>query len=305
MADKNTDFHQNKVSFALDASNQFKKQTINVRGRLIDFQVPKVMGILNLTPDSFFEGSRVHSVDLALAAAEKMLFEGADFLDLGAYSSRPGASDISIAEESERMLPVVKALVRQFPEAILSIDTFRAEVARAAIGEGAHIVNDISAGDLDPKMIETVASLKVPYIFMHMKGTPQTMKGLAKYDDVAKEVFQYLYAKMQQVKQAGIHDFVVDPGFGFAKTIEHNYELLSQFELFKMIGAPVLAGVSRKSMIWKVLDIENRDALNGTTVLNTVALMKGADILRVHDVGEAVEAVKLVERVKGSGLHSL
>jgi dihydropteroate synthase len=296
MADKNTENHQNRFITQTDASNKFLKKSINAGGRLITFEKPGVMGILNITPDSFFEGSRVSSVQQAVKTAEKMLTEGADFLDLGAYSSRPGATDISQDEELDRLIPVVRALVQEFPDAVLSIDTFRSAVADAAVSEGAHLINDISAGDLDPAMIDTIARLKVPYLIMHMKGTPQTMKNLAQYDDVVTEVYQYLYNKIQQLKLAGIKDYIVDPGFGFAKTIDHNYELLQQFDLFKMIGAPVLAGLSRKSMIWKTLDIDSKDALNGTTVLNTIALMKGADILRVHDVKAAVEVVKLVRK---------
>ncbi|MEJ6982134.1 dihydropteroate synthase [Pedobacter sp. P351] len=297
MADKNTEFHQNNLSFRIDASTGFEKKTLNVGGRLIDFETPKVMGILNITPDSFFDGSRMTSVDHVLQTAEKMLSEGACFLDIGAYSSRPGAADISESEEMNRLLPALRAIAKEFPQAILSADTFRAKIAEAAVSEGAHIVNDISAGELDKKMIETVSRLKVPYIFMHMKGTPQTMKQLAEYDDVVTDVARYLFGKIQQIKEAGINDYILDPGFGFAKTIDHNYALLSKFELFKTLGGLVLAGLSRKSMIWKVLDIDNRDALNGTTVLNTIALMKGADILRVHDVKPAVEAVILTQKM--------
>jgi len=297
MADKNTEFHQNNLSFRIDPSTAFEKKTLNVGGRLIDFEIPKIMGILNITPDSFFEGSRVDSIQQALETAERMFNEGADFIDVGAYSSRPGASDVSESEEISRLLPIVKALIKEFPQALISVDTFRSKIAEAGILEGASIINDISAGDLDVNMIETVARLKVPYIIMHMKGTPQTMKGLAQYDNVVTDVMKYLFKKIEQLEQAGIADYVLDPGFGFAKTIEHNYELLNQFELFKSLGAPVLAGLSRKSMIWKVLGIENKDALNGTTVLNTIALMKGADILRVHDVKPAVEAVTLMQNM--------
>lgn len=297
MADKNTEFHQNKSSFRIDTSAALEKKTLNVCGRLIDFETPKVMGILNITPDSFFEGSRISSVQQALLATEKMLGEGAGFVDVGAYSSRPGAADVSENEEIQRLIPIVKALVKEFPQALISVDTFRSNVAEAGILEGASMINDISAGDLDPKMFETVGRLKVPYVFMHMKGTPQTMKGLAQYDNVVTDVMKYLLKKIDQLKVAGVTDFILDPGFGFAKTIEHNYELLNQFELFKSLGAPVLAGLSRKSMIWKVLGIENKDALNGTTVLNTIALMKGADILRVHDVKPAVEVVTLLQKM--------
>lgn len=269
---------------------------MRIGDKMIDFKFPRVMGILNITPDSFFTGSRIGSQDQALRTVERMLTEGADFIDIGAYSSRPGATDIAESEEISRLTPIIQALAKQFPQAILSIDTFRSQVAQAAILEGAHIINDISAGDLDTKMIETVARLKVPYIIMHMRGTPQTMNSLIQYDNVVDEVFQYLLAKIEQLKQAGIADYIIDPGFGFAKTIAHNYELLNKFELFKELDAPLLAGLSRKSMIWKELNIDNKDALNGTSVLNTIALMKGADILRVHDVKEATEAVKLVQK---------
>ncbi len=299
MADKNTEFHQNKLSFRTDAATHFEKKTLNVGGRLVDFATPKVMGILNITPDSFFEGSRIDSIQQALKTVENMFEEGADFIDVGAYSSRPGAVDVSENEEISRLLPIVEAIIKEFPQALISVDTFRSKVAEAAVLEGASIINDISAGDLDVNMIETVARLKVPYIVMHMKGTPQTMKGLAQYDNIVTDVMKYLLNKIEQLKKAGIVDYILDPGFGFAKTIDHNYELLNQFELFKSLGAPVLAGLSRKSMIWKVLGIENKDALNGTTVLNTIALMKGADILRVHDVKPAVEAVTLVKKMIG------
>ncbi|HEX8376863.1 MAG TPA: dihydropteroate synthase [Pedobacter sp.] len=277
-----------------------KSKSINVKGRLINLDQPKVMGILNITPDSFFAGSRINSLEQALKAAEKMLVEGATFLDIGAYSSRPGADQITEEEELNRLLPVLKALVKEFPEAIFSIDTFRAKVAATAVAEGADMVNDISAGELDATMIETISRLKVPYIFMHMKGTPQTMKQLANYEDVVSEVYESLKVKIARFQEAGITDLILDPGFGFAKTIEHNYKLLNQFELFENLNVPVLAGLSRKSMIWKTLEIDSKDALNGTTVLNTIALMKGVNILRVHDIRPAVEAITLIEKLKSA-----
>jgi len=270
-----------------------KKTTLNVKGKLIDLSTPKVMGIINLTPDSFFEGSRKLNVDDALSQAEKMLNEGAAFLDLGAYSSRPGADDISVQEEMDRLLPVVEAIAKSFPDAVLSIDTFRAAVAEAAINAGAHIINDISGGQLDEKMFATVARLKVPYILMHMKGNPQTMTGLANYEDVFNEVLDYFTSRIHQLKQLGVHDVIIDPGFGFAKKPEHGYKLLSRLNEFQQLGLPLLAGVSRKKMIYGILRITADEALNGTTVLNTIALTKGASILRVHDVKEAVQAVKL------------
>jgi dihydropteroate synthase len=293
MADKNTEIHQNELP-------NLKTKSIRVKGRIINFDQPKVMGILNITPDSFFAGSRVNSLEQALKAAEKMLIEGATFLDIGAYSSRPGSDHITEEEELNRLLPVLKALVKEFPEAIFSIDTFRAKIAATAVSEGANMINDISAGELDATMIETMSRLKVPYIFMHMKGTPQTMKQLAEYEDVVSEVYESLKVKVARFQEAGITDLILDPGFGFAKTIEHNYKLLNQFELFENLNVPVLAGLSRKSMIWKTLDIDSKDALNGTTVLNTIALMKGANILRVHDVRPAVEAIKLIEKLKSA-----
>ena len=279
------------------------KKTINAGGKLIDLSKARVMGILNLTPDSFYAGSRISSTDQALQTTEQMLADGATFIDIGSYSSRPGAQDISAGEEAQRLIPVVKALSKEFPSAIISVDTFRAEIAKAAINEGAHIINDISGGELDPQMFKTVADLNVPYILMHMKGSPQTMKDLTHYEDILKEVLNYLSVRIQRLNDSGLKDVIIDPGFGFAKTIEQNFELLNQLELFKITGLPVLAGLSRKSMIWKTLDIKSEHALNGTTVLNTIALTKGANILRVHDVREAVEAVRLVEMMGDQGLE--
>ena len=270
-----------------------KKITLNAKGKLIDLSTPKVMGIINLTPDSFFEGSRKQSVDDALIQAEKMLNEGATFLDLGAYSSRPGAEDISVQEEMDRLLPVVEAIARNFPDAVLAIDTFRASVAEAAINTGAHIINDISGGQLDDQMFAIVAKLNVPYILMHMKGNPQTMVQLAAYEDVFNEVLDYFTTRIHQLKQLGVNDVIIDPGFGFAKKPEHGFALLNRLNEFEKLGLPLLAGVSRKKMIYGTLGITADEALNGTTVLNTIALTKGASILRVHDVKEAVQAVKL------------
>lgn len=270
-------------------------------GKLIDLSSPKVMGIINLTPDSFYAGSRKPAVDDALQQAGKMLDEGAAFLDIGAYSSRPGATNISIAEETDRLLPVVEAVVAEFPSAVLSIDTFRAQVAEAAVKAGAHIINDISGGQLDADMFATVARLQVPYILMHMKGNPQNMNQLAQYDDVFTEVLDYFVSKYQQLKQLGVHDVIIDPGFGFAKKPEHSYALMNRLQEFDILGLPLLTGVSRKRMIYGLLGTTAAEALNGTTVLNTVSLMKGANILRVHDVKEAVEAVKIYETVANPG----
>jgi len=272
-----------------------KKTTLNAGGKLIDISRPKVMGIINLTPDSFFAGSRKPIVAEAVQQAGKMLAEGATFLDLGAYSSRPGAVDISVQEEMDRLLPVVEAIVGDYPDTILSIDTFRAEVAEAAIKAGAHIINDISGGQLDENMFGTVGRLKVPYILMHMKGNPQTMNSMAHYDDIFGEVYDYFVQKYHQLKQVGVVDVIIDPGFGFAKMGEQNYRLMNRLEGFAPLQLPVLVGISRKRMVYGLLGGTAADALNGTTVLNTIALTKGANILRVHDVKEAVEAVKIWE----------
>jgi dihydropteroate synthase len=275
-----------------------KKITLNAGGRLIDLSSPKVMGIINITPDSFFADSRKPSVDEALKQAQKMINDGATFLDIGAYSSRPGAADISADEEIDRLLPIVEAIAAAFPEAIMSIDTFRAGVAEAAIKGGAHIINDISGGTLDDDMFTTVARLQVPYILMHMKGTPQTMNQLAEYDNVFSEVFDYFVSKYSELKRLGVHDVILDPGFGFAKKAEQSYELMSRMNEFDLFELPVLAGISRKRMIYALLGNTAGEALNGTTVLNTIALTKGVAILRVHDVKEAVEAVKIWEACK-------
>lgn len=270
------------------------KTTLVAGGKIIDLTVPKVMGIINITPDSFFEGSRMQSEKDILTQAEKMLVEGAEFLDLGAYSSRPDAIDISIKEEEKRLIPAVKSISTHFPEAVLSIDTFRATIAEKAIENGAHIINDISGGNLDPKMFETVGKLKVPYILMHMKGTPHTMKNLNQYEDMIQEISYYFSEKINSLKNAGVKDIILDPGFGFAKNIDQNYQLLKHLEDFRLLGFPILAGLSRKSMIWKKLKIDANDALNGTTVLNTIALQRGASILRVHEIKEAKECIKIL-----------
>ena len=255
------------------------------------------MGIINLTPDSFYAGSRKQSVGDALLQAGQMLNEGAAFLDIGAYSSRPGAEDISVQEETDRLLPVIEAILKRFPGAILSIDTFRAKVAEGAINTGAHIINDISGGQLDDGMFATVARLGAPYILMHMKGNPKTMNSLAQYDDVFGEVLDYFVERYHQLKALGVHDVIIDPGFGFAKKPEHGYLLMNRLQEFEQLGLPVLVGVSRKKMIQHVLEVDSANALNGTTALNAIALTKGANILRVHDVKQAVEAVKIWEAV--------
>lgn len=262
------------------------------------FDRPHVMGILNITPDSFFSGSRVPDVNNLLTRAEKMLAEGADFLDVGGYSSRPGAAHITETEELQRVVPAVEALVREFPEAFISIDTFRAPVARAALQAGAALVNDISAGRLDPTMRATVAHHQVPFIAMHMRGTPQDMQQQAHYENLLFELVDYFQRTVTECYQAGIKDVIVDPGFGFAKTVAHNFELLANLERLHVLDMPILVGVSRKSMIWRTLDTDAAGALNGTTALHMVALQQGADILRVHEVKEATEAVTLFQQIK-------
>lgn len=275
--------------------------TINCKGNLIDLSKPKVMGILNITPNSFFDGGKYADNEAVLRQVEKMLAEGADFIDIGAYSSKPNAAFVSEEEELSRILPVISMVLSHFPDALISVDTFRSGVAKAGIENGAAIINDISAGNLDENMFKTVAALQVPYIMMHMRGNPQTMQTLTSYDDIVKELLSYFSEKVGQARGLGIHDLIIDPGFGFAKTLAQNYEVLGKLDLFTMTGLPVLAGVSRKSMVYKPLDSSASEALNGTTVLNTLALSKGAKILRVHDVKEAVECVKLFQLATDGG----
>lgn len=267
--------------------------TLNCKGRILIIDKPLVMGIINVTPDSFFDGSRFNNVDEIVVEAEKMLNEGADILDIGGQSTRPGSELISSDQELERVIPAIKAITKKRPEAFISIDTFYSNVAIAAVEAGASIVNDISAGTMDNNMIATVAELKVPYILMHMKGTPQTMQQNAHYKNVTLEVLDYFISKTHELKKAGIGDIIIDPGVGFAKTIEQNFELLKNLSSFKMLDKAIMLGISRKSTIYKTLDVTANEALNGTTVLNTIGLMNGASILRVHDVKEARETVKL------------
>lgn len=259
------------------------------------------MGILNITPDSFFAGSRTTTETTILTTTEKMLHDGAAILDIGGYSSRPGAADVSVEEEITRVVGAVTLVLKNFPTAIISIDTFRAEVARQAVQAGASIINDISAGELDANMFQTVAQLKVPYIAMHMRGTPATMNSLTQYNHLVKDIAHYFAEKVSALTALGIHDVILDPGFGFAKTIDQNFELLNHLDYFQMLGKPILAGLSRKSMIWKTLDIKPEDALPGTTALNMAALLKRANILRVHDVREAVQTVKLFSKLTLTG----
>ncbi len=268
--------------------------SINCSGKLLSLNQPVVMGILNLTPDSFFDGGKYNSVDSALFKAEKMLKEGASIIDVGGYSSRPGAVEISQEEELKRVIFIIEALKSTFPESIFSIDTFRASVASEAIHAGASLVNDISAGDDDPDMIATIAKLKVPFVAMHKQGMPKNMQLNPRYNEVTTDVLDYFIRKIPILRQAGIIDILIDPGFGFGKSLQHNYELLKNLSAFKMLDCPILVGMSHKSMVSEALNISKNETLNGTTVVNTIALMNGANVLRVHDVKEAVEAVKIM-----------
>lgn len=272
--------------------------TINCKGQLIDLKTPKVMGILNITPDSFYDGGKYKNENDLLKQVEKMLAEGTTFIDIGAYSSRPGAADISEEDEKKRILPVLDLILKKFPETIISIDTFRSNIAKVCINAGAALINDISAGNIDKKMVPTVAALKVPYIAMHMQGTPQNMQQKPEYKDIVSELIYFFSEKAKIARESGINDLIIDPGFGFGKTVEHNYEILKKMELFSMLELPLLVGISRKSMIYKTLKTIPEEALNGTTALHTVSLIKGAKILRVHDVKEAVECVQLIQQIQ-------
>lgn len=272
-----------------------KPQYINAGGKLLDLAIPKVMGIINITPDSFYAGSRYSTDGEILSAATRMLEDGAAILDVGGYSSRPGAADISAQEESTRVLRAIKLINREFPEAIISVDTFRADIAREAVVEcGALMINDISGGDADSEMFFIIENLNVPYIMMHMKGNPRSMQHKPVYEDIVADILKWFGERIFKLSSAGVKDIIIDPGFGFGKTIKHNFELLRRLGDFSIAGLPVLVGISRKSMIWKTLDIPVEEALNGTTALNAIALLNGADILRVHDVKEAVQCVQLV-----------
>ena len=270
-------------------------RSINCKGNLIDLTSPKVMGILNITPDSFFDGGKYSNEKAILYQVESMLTQGATFIDVGAYSSRPGAKHISEEEELNRIVPTIQLLMKEFPEILISIDTFRSEIVKQCILEGASLVNDISAGELDSKMFETIAQLQIPYIFMHMQGKPQTMQKKPTYNNVVKEIILYFSEKINQLRKLGVNDIISDVGFGFGKTIEHNYKLLNNLDLFKSLEIPMLVGLSRKSMLFKPLEITPNEALSATTAANTIALLKGANILRVHDVKEAVETIKIVK----------
>jgi dihydropteroate synthase len=269
--------------------------TLNCKGRLLVIEKPVVMGILNLTPDSFYSGSRVQEMEQVLQRAGQMIDEGATILDIGGQSTRPGSNRISAEEELQRVLPAIKSIKEKYPSAFLSIDTYHSTVAKEAVDAGADMVNDISAGEMDKQMLSTVAAINVPYVAMHMKGTPETMQQNATYEDVTKEVVDYFIHKMEACKNAGIKDIIIDPGFGFGKTIEHNFQLLKKLEVLKIFNVPVLAGLSRKSTIYKTLQLSAEESLNGTTVLNTIAITKGAAVLRVHDVKEAMQVIQLYE----------
>ena len=269
--------------------------TINCNGKLIDLTTPKVMGILNITPDSFFDGGKYTSTTTIVSQVKKMILEGATFIDVGAYSSRPGARHISEKEELERIVPIIKFLIKEFPEILISIDTFRSEVALQCINLGACLINDISAGNLDNKMFDTVAKLQVPYIIMHMLGTPQNMQDNPTYKNIINEELLYFSKKISELRDLGVNDIISDVGFGFGKTLDQNYQLLNNLDLFKNLEIPTLAGLSRKSMLYKPLNLSPEKALNATTSAHTIALLKGANILRVHDVKEAIETVKIVE----------
>ncbi|WP_055097978.1 dihydropteroate synthase [Flavobacterium aquidurense] len=270
---------------------------MNCKGQLIDLSIPKVMGILNVTPNSFFDGGKYKNESEIISQVDKMLSEGAAFIDIGAYSSKPSAEFVSEQEEIVRIVPAIELILKHFPKALLSIDTFRAEVAKASIESGAAIINDIAAGELDDKMFDVIAHYNVPYIMMHMRGNPQTMQSLTQYEDIVKEMLFYFSEKVNKARSLGINDLILDPGFGFAKTTDQNYEVMQKMELFNLLELPVLAGISRKSMIYKTLNITPQEALNATTFLNTIALTKGAKILRVHDVKEAVECVTLFQKM--------
>lgn len=272
--------------------------TINCRGRLIDLSEPKVMAIVNVTPDSFYSGSRCPTTDAALARADEALAQGADILDLGAYSTRPGAAEVSADEEWNRLAPVVSELRRRHPQAVISIDTFRSSVAERAVEAGADIINDVAGGTLDDQMFATVARLQVPYILMHMRGTPATMQQYTIYNNLVADVIAELSQQLRRLTDAGVHDVIIDPGFGFAKTLEQNYELFAHLSEFSIFDLPLLVGISRKSMIYKLFDITPEQSLCATTALNVLALRDGASILRVHDVPEAVQVVKMFNQMK-------
>ena len=271
---------------------------INCKGKLIDLSTPKVMGILNITPDSFYDGGKLKGDSAIVVHTEKMLTEGATFIDVGGYSSRPNAEHITEKEELKRVIPVIQLLLKEFPDVLISVDTFRSNIAKESIALGACMINDISAGAMDVEMFTTIAKLQVPYIIMHMKGTPETMQNNPSYKDIVHEIILYFSNKITQLRALGVNDIIIDVGFGFGKTLEQNYKLLKELILFKNLNAHILTGISRKSMLYKLLDTTPDNVLNATTVTNTIALMNGSNILRVHDVKEANEAIKIVQLLK-------
>ncbi len=274
------------------------KRTLNCKGKIINLSSPLVMGVINITPDSFYDGGKIRHPFDAIKLAGRLIENGADILDIGAVSSRPGAGITGPKEEQERLLPSLKAVSGQFPEAIISVDTYNSSTALAAVENGAHMINDISAGRIDPEMFTTIARLQVPYIIMHMQGRPDNMQLNPRYKHIVREITAFFSGKLETLNSLGVHDIIIDPGFGFGKTLEHNYQLLANLEYFRIFDLPLMVGVSRKSMINKVLGTGAADALNGTSVINTIALLNGADILRVHDPREAAEAIKIVEYYK-------
>jgi dihydropteroate synthase len=279
-----------------------KPRYFNAGGRLLDLETPLIMGILNITPDSFYKGSRYNSDSEILKSASEMLVQGADILDIGGYSSRPGAANITEEEESNRVLRAIKMVSTEFPDAIISVDTFRAGVACRAVEEcGAHIINDISGGEADSSMFDIIAKLNVPYIMMHMQGEPRTMQNNPVYDDVVADILKWFGDRIYKLRTMGVKDIIIDPGFGFGKISDHNFEMLRRLNEFSVAGLPLMVGISRKSMVWKTLGISPDEALNGTTALHAIALANGADILRVHDVREAVEVIKLIKKIRNTG----
>ena len=271
--------------------------TIKIKGELIDFSVPKIMGILNARPDSFYDGGKYNSEKKILDQVEKMISSGADIIDVGGYSSRPGAKEISIENELSRVIPIIQLISKRFPNIIISIDTFRSKVANQAVNSGAHMINDISGGNLDSNMFKTVSKLDVPYILMHMRGSPKNMMSNTNYDDILNEIKNYFSERISKAKLDGVNNIIIDPGFGFSKTKEQNYKLMNRLEFFKEFKTPIVVGISRKSMIYKTLDTTPDKALNGSTILHTISLLKGANILRTHDVLEAVECVKIIRQL--------
>jgi dihydropteroate synthase len=292
-----------KVKLFLKMFKDTNFKSLNCRGKLVEITKPVVMGILNVTPDSFFDGNKYHTENQVLLQVEKMLLEGATFIDIGGMSTRPGAEMISEEVELQRVIPFIEQIIKRFPEVLLSVDTFRSRVAMHAINAGACIVNDVSAGELDAEMFALIAKYKnVPYIIMHMRGTPTTMKSLTDYDDVSLEIIQYFIPKIEKLRALKVVDIVLDPGFGFAKTLDQNYELLSKLHTFSLLDLPILAGISRKSMLNKLLDIKPEDALSATSALHMAVLQQGANILRVHDVKEAVQVIQLWNKLEASNL---